>query len=325
VIICLEGSDLTGKTTLARELATLGYRYIHNGPPVSDDMFEEYTHQIELVRSDENVVFDRLHLGELVYGPVTRGQSRLSLAQARLINRLIFGRGGLIVYCSAPPNEIIEGWKARREKEYVQSEASVRAIISGYLGLWLNELRDSSSVRRYSLMTWRNRARQFAQEMNIQSLSRVNLVKRGAIGEPTAKYLVVGEAPGGARDLAFYSMQNSSGFLNECLWRAGYKEHELLFTNARDLKGKERNLRLIHRDRQRTIALGRTAERACHEQDIYCVTAPHPQYVKRFKKNWYDQYVELLKSFKENHDEKTSVPAYIFPAVRSYFMDPPCR
>jgi thymidylate kinase len=306
VLVVLEGSDNTGKTTLAQELEKRGFRYVHNGPPASEGMFEEYARQIEAVQPDENVVFDRLHLGELVYGPVMRGRSRLSLAEARLLNRLIFARGGLLVYCSAPPDEIIASWRARQAQEYLQSTEQVEQVIKTYTTLWLDDLRDSPSVVRYRLAENRGNPGQFAEALRLRCLSRVDLSVRGAVGEPNAKYLIVGEAPGGRRDAAFCSMKNSSGFLNECLWRAGYTERELLFVNARDAQGTERNLRLVYRPGQVVIALGRVAETACHDQNITCVAAPHPQYVKRFKRDWHDGYVEMLKSFKEEPNEKVS-------------------
>lgn len=298
MIVVLEGADFTGKTTLAKELERLGFRYVHNGPPKSEDMFEEYTRQLESIKPGEDVVFDRLHLGELVYGPVMRNGSWLTWPQARLLNRLLFAKGGILVYCSAPPGDIINGWVRRRLSEYVDEEQKIHRVIKNYTDLWLRELRESPSVRRYHRQEWEGRANNFAESLVYYRVRR-DLTAMGATGEPKARFLVVGEAPGGERDLAFYSDRNSSGFLNERLWEAGYKEKELLFINARDKRGRTRDLRPIYQAMMPVIALGKVAQATCRAQNIPFMAAPHPQYVKRFKKGQYEKYTELLRSFKE--------------------------
>ena len=74
-IVILEGPDGGGKTTLAKELVARGFDYFHDGlPPSGRDNVAYYTWILEQAgKRDKNSVFDRLWLGERIYGPVARG------------------------------------------------------------------------------------------------------------------------------------------------------------------------------------------------------------------------------------------------------------
>lgn len=77
-VIILEGPDGCGKTSIARALFDLDPDTVcmRSGPPKGSAM-REYEEKIKLafkVRNDYgmNVVIDRLHVGEMVYGPLLR-------------------------------------------------------------------------------------------------------------------------------------------------------------------------------------------------------------------------------------------------------------
>lgn len=307
MIIVLEGCDGTGKTTLAEELKKLGFSYRHEGPPKTKDLFTYYTNQLLSVAPGRDVVFDRLHLGELVYGPVMRGRSELSTYQARLINRLLFARGGVLVLCTAPPMTLIGGWKARQNAEYLDTQQKVERVIQGYIDLWLRELNGHPQVWRYQLQNWRGQAHEYAAQLqSLKAVSHDLSSTYGAAGAPRARYLVVGERVNGPWDLAFYHDRNSSRYLNHALWGAGYKEKELLCVNAEDGNGQPHDFSALAVGRV-VIALGRTAQRACQSYGVPHLAAPHPQYWKRFKKAEGDEYVRMLKSFrKEGNGEPVS-------------------
>jgi thymidylate kinase len=112
MIILLEGPDGAGKSTLRNELIRVhaeegrGGSAIWNRGPFTAEHSPWAEYAFDLLQLTPNpdwlVVMDRWHLGELVYGPLLRGASRLSLAQARWLDSLLRDRGALYVHLYAP-------------------------------------------------------------------------------------------------------------------------------------------------------------------------------------------------------------------------------
>lgn len=123
--IILEGPDAAGKTTLARELEKCGYHVIHNGPPTSENLFKHYGDQINTAALAPTV-FDRLHIGEMVYGPILRSKCRINLDQFEELNQKIRNMGGIIVLCIPPWRNVIDCWSERKEQEHIQKYNQLR-------------------------------------------------------------------------------------------------------------------------------------------------------------------------------------------------------
>jgi len=292
IIVC-EGADGTGKTTLARILEQRGFKYTHNGPPPEGvTLFEHYTQQLLDARG-RDVVFDRLHVGELIYGPVMRGKSLITVEELRLLNRLLFSLGAKIIFCDTDATAIEKNWLARRGAEYIDDADKLWQVCHKYRELFDQEFfSDDMYVYDYQSVEG-----QFLIK-NITGIGS-DTCPPGVIGRPNNRFLLVGErsnGPADGPDLPFYTMDNSSGFLNRCLWDAGYKEHELAFTNARRLDGTPRDLYELYHNKpdQRIITLGKVAQQACYDQAVPHLEAPHPSYVKRFESKKRKNYVELL-------------------------------
>jgi hypothetical protein len=299
-IIVIEGVDGAGKTTLAREFEKRGFRYVHNGKPApNEDVFETYTRQL-LDAQRSNVVIDRLHVGETVYGQVVRGTSRISPAQLLLLNRLIFGLGGVVILCNPLFGYARAAWERRRDREYVTDEGLLARVHALFNLTWELEFNDCLNTRTYDPERWHDQAAAYAHAI-IGSIFR--RCPRGVIGSPWARYLFVGERAGGPHDLAFYADHRSSAFLNQALWDAGYTEPDMAFTNALTIDGSERDLRNFYdlNPRRAVIALGRVAQKACLRQGVPHLPAEHPQYVKRFHSRRRDRYVEKLRIFREGN------------------------
>jgi hypothetical protein len=90
-VIILEGPDAVGKTTLAGAIVEQMSRtkMIRSGPPdpmEGQTVGEMYVHKcreiVNLAMLETNVVVDRLHLGEQVYGPIMRGKSRITAGES---------------------------------------------------------------------------------------------------------------------------------------------------------------------------------------------------------------------------------------------------
>src|SRR5688500_988429 len=95
--VIIEGPDGAGKTTLAEHLVKHhGYRYHHEGKPEHVDMLVRYAEVfLEQTASGQPVVFDRLHLGELVYGNILRGKDRMHGSYGLELLELLFQAKGV--------------------------------------------------------------------------------------------------------------------------------------------------------------------------------------------------------------------------------------
>ncbi|KKK93931.1 hypothetical protein LCGC14_2687940, partial [marine sediment metagenome] len=126
-IIILEGPDGGGKTELADHFIKAGYAYHHEGPPPRRRGWDALAHYGGLLerarRSRRDVVFDRFHLGETIYGPLTRGEDRLGIAGLKLMNRLVHATGARLWLCLPSYGACLKNWRAKRAgTEYVKDE-----------------------------------------------------------------------------------------------------------------------------------------------------------------------------------------------------------
>ena len=101
MLIAIEGVDLTGKSTLAAELAEAwGASVTHAGPP-SYGSLVEYEDPLALYDplGDEHVVLDRWHVGEYVWPAIFRRPTDLcDPAVRRHVEMFMCSRGCTVVY-----------------------------------------------------------------------------------------------------------------------------------------------------------------------------------------------------------------------------------
>lgn len=120
-LIILEGADLVGKTTLASLFVSRGYYLHHEGPPPSGVTACEHYSQIveKLMASHEDVVIDRFHLGEIVYGICAERGSTVTPRQIRALeNELIMRHSARIVIMYVTDEQVLKQRAAVRKEHY---------------------------------------------------------------------------------------------------------------------------------------------------------------------------------------------------------------
>lgn len=307
MIIVLEGCDGAGKSTLAEYLCSK-YRllYHHEGPPPAHvEPLEHYAAQVETWRFRleakidgwQGVVFDRLAMGERIYGPIYRGHDRLGATGWRLMKRL-FAAGNVIHIVAMPSYEVcLTNWLRNQGNELVTDRTQFERMYDRYRTI---TAQDDYAFHLFYDYTKPYALAELEHALDLR-LSRKQL-PAGTIGSPTAKYLFVGEK--GARrnsltaDLPFFGHVNSSGYLWDALDAAGYRDHEVAVTNAERWDGRE----IVWPETKFIVPLGGRAKAECERRNTGCSivlpSLPHPQYWKRFHANDFQGYVSKLRSLR---------------------------
>ncbi len=132
-LIVLEGIDKSGKSTIARWLQEHhGFEVIKtNAPKQGEDVFQSYLNTLERVRQmNHDVVIDRFHWGELVYGPIYRGKAAFGEDKLKEIERFINRLGGVIVHCHNDEKKIRDLFIAD-EEDFTRLE-DIKKILESY-------------------------------------------------------------------------------------------------------------------------------------------------------------------------------------------------
>jgi thymidylate kinase len=306
-VILIEGADNCGKTVLAEWLEEKhGFEYLHEGPPPAGrDQLHYYGLCLwRALQAKKSVVFDRCHLGELVYGPVMRDKDLLGYYGLKLFLRVLKSQPVLCVICAPPYDVVYKGWEARRATEYLKTEAQLRDVYHRYQGL--------AAYRPHKVFDFtKHTAEEFYENYFDQGKlinGPLDLMPAGVIGDPNAKYLVIGEQANQAEiDWPWFAADGSSRYLNERLWEAGFEEEEMCFVNAQTIQGNANDLgevvkKLPHL--QRVVALGKLSQKEVDEQlggllGTKLVVGKHPAYFKRFHSKKRQEYVDWLRSVRE--------------------------
>jgi hypothetical protein len=125
MLIVLEGVDGAGKTTLTdRLLSSLPNetKRLHSGP-LKGDALKEYVWRLRDYRPDstQNLICDRWHVGELVYGPLYRGSSKLTKAMQTYVEMYLDKLGAYKLVVTADLSTISQRLGVRGE-DFLRAE-----------------------------------------------------------------------------------------------------------------------------------------------------------------------------------------------------------
>lgn len=141
-IVCVEGCDATGKSTLVQHLVErYGGRTMHGR--VWKDMERWHAgilrRALRLVRQGELVVLDRHFISELIYGPIFRGGAGYSDGVAYEFDRAISDAPGVYVLCARRDlHRHLEHYvelSGRRPEEFADRISGVKTVAERYFDL----------------------------------------------------------------------------------------------------------------------------------------------------------------------------------------------
>ena len=319
MLICIEGPDLAGKSTLAATLRDRWTEYhrrlglepeitvLHKGPPLPNaDPFTEYEtalddpELLDLILSPINLlILDRWHAGEGAYGPLLRGISRLTAEGLLHVELSLAALNAYHVVC-LPPLEVLRTRYAERGDDLISAD---------YLPLlhaWYTTYARDNDLIVYDgqkeldeLPSWL--LAPMANDVIVANHVQIS----GAhtyIGELAPAVLLVGDerGPGGRQprnDLhrpftPVYSYDSSTWLLTAI--RAADLHARVGIINSLE-PGVD--LARLHDDlgQPTTLALGNLASGRLTAAGIPHEKVSHPMYAKRFKHHDFTGYVDQIR------------------------------
>lgn len=323
-LLLLEGSDGTGKTTLAQHFVErYGAHYLHLTYRFPNRMWTYHAaalHRACKLSQDRLVVLDRQWVSEGIYANVYRGGSRWHHG-GRMFDRVIQKHAGIYIFCLAIDlgtySERYEKLKTQRFEMYentVDVARQYNALFNGHewdikypgyvydCARWqpFSERRDAFG---YAIeiegqdkelfgetVLERLYERRSTQYRRALSLDDYNFLGHSA----KARYVVIGDRINKTNrviDYPWYAHKNSSLFLCEVWSKLGLRETDFVYTNANDFNGMTHMYEMI-KEGKTPIALGSEALKlAPHREDLIYI--PHPSYGRRFLD--VDHYAGLLE------------------------------
>lgn len=290
-LIVLEGVDGAGKSTLAEAIAgKLHDAEVRHAGPLDSHPLSAYALAFEdyAPGTGRHVVCDRLHWGELIYGPLYRGGSRLTEPMFRWTELYLRARGAVAFHVTQDL-EVIQARLRLRGEDYLESH-HVEQVWREF-----GEVADRSLLRvgdvRPGLDEIDRMAERIVQAAIYYDSQAAHIYSRfpGYVGHATPGALLVGDKRGGqppyeTRAAFMPRAGNSGAYLMSALgppsqaW-PGWRGVGLV--NALD---EEIDLRELVADLGEPIvvALGRNAHEELDRQGIEHGAVPHPQYIRRF-------------------------------------------
>jgi len=138
-----EGCDGSGKTRLIGDIAHVmpdNVTTLHRGPLKRDPMLEYVGDLMSyLPGKSPSILCDRWHLGEMVYGPLYRGESKITPAMNLFIDLFLDSRGACRMWMDTP-YEIVSKRLSDRGEDFLL-EQHQRLVVDWYAEALLGDTR----------------------------------------------------------------------------------------------------------------------------------------------------------------------------------------
>jgi thymidylate kinase len=297
--IILEGIDKSGKTTLAKYLSKELNMPIQKVSAPKIDPFIEYVNL--LIDTKIPTIFDRFHIGEMVYGPIKRGKSQLDFRKRAIVEMLMNGLETYNIYCDGPVNVI-----ARRFVEDKEDYLTVDEIPE-VLEAYNHQIADSFCYwNSYHVGDDMSKVAENYQRRDVNEKQKW-LEYRTVGNYNKAKYLFVGEKYGwehnqplipfgnGQPGLMLYTALDKLGILKDSLVTNAKKDHRMIYQNDVALIDE-----ILLPNVQIVIALGLSAYNIVNhamrfrEPKKWVIKTPHPAWAAR-KGLTIGQYTAIIK------------------------------
>lgn len=321
MLILIEGQDCAGKSTFVEHLAdrirrtepTTSVTVLHSGAP-RDHPLDEYVGRLLDYRPElgQHIICDRWHLGEVVYPRVLNRPTQQTAAVRAYVELFLRSRGALLVYCAADGDYLRDCADARDDDGYgassrvdVTRDAFDRAVVTSLLPQVVCDVTDLDRAIGegvdVDVLGLANDEAWYAERLNPFTTY---------VGPPEPGLLLFGDRRGPSdtdladyRNLpAFVPHTGTSGrYLFDVLtrWPLRVAQHgitlnQLGIANACDVDDPRALWEAL--GRPPTVALGINAHNALRTARVDYRRVPHPQYVRRFHHNEFENYLhQLLK------------------------------
>lgn len=312
MLFVIEGTDGTGKTTLAdalvKALAQTRHRKIvqrHFGPP-QEHPLGEYERWLDFYRpgSGTHVVLDRFHWGEMVYSELYRDGSQLGEAGYWHIEQYLRSRGALMIHATGDP-DIIASRQLEKREDFLRPEHAdfVQARFHNLAATSLQRVMQYDSTDT----SIEDAVEEALAEAALREIVTAPLKDFPSyIGGDLPSLLLVGDTPNdegidavARHEAAFVPYPATSGryLLDSLLSIADENALQWLgITNAYHHDVVPIALRTLWNrlNNPEIVGLGRRAQHHLNVLGLPHRDAPHPQWQRRFKHHEKREYAELV-------------------------------